>query len=170
MSGSAASVRLREMLAADVPRVIGVQQPGAVIGLAAVFPQDRYPFPSEAISQRWMDEIAAPDIDCLVVSLDGDVVGFAAVRQDEFMHFGIAVEHWGVGVATAAHDGVIDRMRARGAERAWLRVFTQNTRGRRFYEKLGWTQCGQPSRSTFAPYAELLRYERHLADRTHRTA
>jgi hypothetical protein len=41
-----------------------------------------------------------------------------------------------------------------------MRGFTKNKCGRRFYEKLGWIQTGQPSRSTFPPYAEFLRYER----------
>lgn len=163
MRGFAASVLLREMTSADVPRVLDAQQAGAVVGLAEVFPQDAYPFPREVIAQRWEEEIAAPGIDCLVVSLRGDVVGFAAVREDEFLHFGIAIEHWGTGIAEAAHDAVLDRMRARGVHRAWMRVFTKNGRGRRFYEKLGWIQTGQLSQSTFPPYAELLRYERDLA-------
>lgn len=160
----AAPVRLREMMVADVPHVLDVQQGGAVVGLAEVFPQDAYPFPREAIAQRWVEEIATPGIDCLVVSLRGAVVGFAAFRDDEFLHFGIAVEHWGTGIAQAAHDAVLDRMRANGVQRAWMRVFTKNRRGRRFYEKLGWIETGLPSRSTFSPYAELLRYERDLAE------
>jgi RimJ/RimL family protein N-acetyltransferase len=162
MPGFAASVLLRKMTAADVPHVLDVQQPGAVVGLAEVFPQDAYPFPREVIAQRWVEEIAAPGIHCLVVSLRGAVVGFAAVRQDEFLHFGIAVEHWGTGIAQAAHDAVLDRMWTSGVQRAWMRVFTKNRRGRRFYEKLGWIQTGQSSQSTFPPYAELLRYERDL--------
>jgi RimJ/RimL family protein N-acetyltransferase len=152
------------MTAADLPRVLDVQQPGAVVGLAEVFPQDEYPFPRQVIAQRWMEEIATPSIDCLVVFLGGAVVGFVAVREDEFLHFGIAVEHWGTGVAQAAHDAVLERMRTSGVTRAWMRVFTRNGRGRRFYEKLGWVQTGQPSQSKFPPYAELLRYERVLSE------
>lgn len=163
MPGFAASVLLREMTAADVPPVLEVQQPGAVAGLAEVFPQDKYPFPREVIAQRWEEEIVTPGIECLVVSLDGAVVGFAAVRRDELLHFGIAVEHWGTGVAQAAHDAVLDRMRTGDVQRAWTRVFAGNGRGRRFYEKLGWIQTGQPSRSAFPPHAELLRYERDIA-------
>jgi len=71
MLGSAASVLLREMKAADVLYVIDVQQPGAVVSLAEVFPQDQYPFPREVIAQRWMEKIAAPGIDCLVMCMRG---------------------------------------------------------------------------------------------------
>jgi RimJ/RimL family protein N-acetyltransferase len=151
---------LRQMNVADVPSVLDVQEPGAVLGLAEVFPQDRFPFPREVIAQRWVAEIATPGIECLVAICPGGIAGFAATRDDEFLHFGLAVEHWGTGLAQCAHDAVLDRMRTRGIERAWLRVFTGNRRGRRFYEKLGWVQSGDPSHSTFPPYAELLRYER----------
>lgn len=162
MAGPAASVRLREMTAADVPKVLDVQQPGAVLGLAEVFPQDAYPFPREVVGQRWLDEIATPDVDCLVLLQDNDIVGFAAVRADELKHFGIALEQWGTGIAREGHDAVLERMRARGVRRAWLRVFVDNKRGRRFYEKLGWRQTGERSRSGLPPYPELLHYERDL--------
>jgi hypothetical protein len=40
------------MTVADVPRVVDVQKPGAVLGLAEVFPQDLHPFPRAAIAER----------------------------------------------------------------------------------------------------------------------
>lgn len=149
MSEIVDSSPLREMTAADVPAVLGIQEPGAVLGLSDVFPQDDYPFPHDAVAQRWIQEIATPGIDCYVVLLDGTVVGFASIRDDEFLHFGIAVEHWGAGVAQTAHDAVLDRMKSRGVQRAWLRVFAKNGRGRRFYERLGWHSTGDRSRSSF---------------------
>lgn len=36
----------------DVPAVIEAQEAGAVIGLAAVFPQDEFPFPRDAVLER----------------------------------------------------------------------------------------------------------------------
>jgi RimJ/RimL family protein N-acetyltransferase len=150
------------MTPADVPDVLGVQEPGAVLGLADVFPQDLYPFPREDVAQRWREEIETPGIDCYVVVLEGAVVGFAAIRGGEFLHFGTATERWGSGVAQAAHDAVVDRMRALGVQRAWLRVFTANRRGRRFYEKLGWHPTDERTHSSFPPHAELMRYERPL--------
>jgi RimJ/RimL family protein N-acetyltransferase len=109
-----------------------------------------------------MTEIATPGIEGFVVLLDDAVVGFAAIRGDEFLHFGIAVERWGGGIAQVAHDAVLDLMRSRSVRRAWLRVFTDNGRARRFYERLGWNQTGEPTRSSFPPHPELLRYERSL--------
>jgi RimJ/RimL family protein N-acetyltransferase len=150
------------MAHADVDDVVAVQEPGAVLGLAGVFPQDTHPFPREEIAQRWHEEIREPSIDCLVVVEDEVVAGFAATRGDEFLHFGIAVDHWGSGLARQAHDEVLSQIRSQGHERAWLRVFLGNGRARRFYEKLGWQPTGVSTRSSFPPHPELLRYERSL--------
>ena len=157
---------LRTMTATDIEDVLDVQEPGAVIGLAEVFPQDAYPFPREEIAARWRREIDAPDTDCYCVVLGEVVTGFAATRRDEFLHFGIAVDQWGSGLAAKAHDAVLDRLREQGLGRSWLTVFTGNRRGRRFYEKLGWQATGERTRSSFAPYPELLRYERTINDRS----
>ena len=108
------------MTAADVPAVIGVQEPGAILGLAGVFPQDQHPFPREAIAERWVREIDLPGTDCFVVLREGSVAGFVATRGDEFLHFGIAVDHWGTGLAMLAHDEVLDHLRERGIRRARL--------------------------------------------------
>jgi len=133
-----------------------------VRGLSEVFPQDRYPFPRRAVELRWLREVEAPHIDCYVVELDSAIAGFAATRGDEFLHFGIAVEHWGSGLAEAAHDAVLAQLRGKGARLAWLTVFTANRRGRRFYERLGWRETGDRTNSSYPPFAELLRYERPL--------
>lgn len=157
-----AQVRLREMTPEDVPAVLEIQEPAAIVGLADVFPQHSHPFPRSAIGDRWLEEITSRDIDCYVV-LEGDAMaGFAAVRGDELLHFGVAVERWGSGTAQAAHAAVVSVLRGRGLQRAWLLAFTDNGRGRRFYERLGWRPTGERTRSSFPPHAELLRYERDL--------
>ena len=159
-----AHVQLRPMGSADVSAVLYVQEPAAVAGLADVFPQDRYPFPREAVADRWRQEIASSDVECLVAEEDGTVVGFAAVRGDELLHLGTALERWGTGTARGLHDLVVDHLRSRGVRRAWCWVFTDNRRGRRFYEKQGWRPTGETSRSGFPPHAELLRHARDLSE------
>lgn len=157
-------VALRAMTAADVPLVLAIEEPAAIAGLAAVFPQDDHPFPREVVARRWLEEIDTPGIDCFVVTTGDAAAGFAAVRDAELLHFGVALEHWGTGLAQEAHDALLDVMRRRGVTRAWLRVFTGNGRGRAFYEKLGWSPTGERTRSTFPPQPELLRYERDLVE------
>lgn len=84
---------------ADVPAVLDIQEPAAVRALSRVFPQDTYPFPREALSRRWRREIDDPETDCFVVESNGVVSGFAAIREDQFSHFGTALVHWGSGLA-----------------------------------------------------------------------
>ena len=112
MSDIVAPSPLRAMTTADIPAVLGIQQPGAVQALSDVFPQDAYPFPRDDVAQRWVQEIAAPGAYCFVALPDGVVEGFAAIRGDEFLHFGIAVERWGSGLAQIAHDAVLEFMRS----------------------------------------------------------
>jgi RimJ/RimL family protein N-acetyltransferase len=142
--------------------VIAVQEPASIVALGAVFSQDTHPFPTDAVSRCWREEISAAGIDCFVV-VDGlEVVGFGAVKGNEILHFGIALERWGTGLAGQAHDALLGVMRVGGVERAWLRVFTGNGRARAFYEKRGWHPTGERTTSTFEPHPELLHYERNI--------
>ena len=153
------------MTAADVAAVVALQEPASVRALATVFPQETHPFPRDSVTQRWLDEVADPSIECTVVLLDGVVAGFAATRGTELLHFGVALEHWGTGLAVSAHDAVLEGFAERGVAEAWLRVFTGNGRARRFYERLGWRSTGERSRSSFPPEPELLHYVRSIAPR-----
>jgi RimJ/RimL family protein N-acetyltransferase len=156
---------LREMRTSDVPAVLDVQEPAAVTGLSAVFPQDRHPFPREAIAERWYEEIADPGIECFVILRGSEIAGFAAVAGDEVKHFGVALEEWGSGLARTAHDELLEMMRDAGVARPFLRVYAANPRGRAFWEKLGWTDTGERSRGPMPPHAELLTYELRAARR-----
>ena len=149
---------LREMRVEDVPAVMAVQEPSSIAGLSEVFPQDTHPFPRDVLADRWRDEIADPGIDCFVILRGDAIAGFAAVAGAEVKHFGVALEEWGTGLARAAHDEIIDRMRTAGVERPWLSVYAANPRGRAFWEKLGWSDTGERSRGPMPPHAELLTY------------
>lgn len=151
---------LRPMRPEHVAAVVQGQEPAAVEGLAAVFPQDLHPFPREVITQRWHAELQDRHIDCWVISRDVTVSGFAAVRADEVMHFGIALEEWGSGLAVTAHDELVERFALAGVGRPWLRVYAGNARGRAFWEKLGWAATGERTRGGLPPHAELLTYQR----------
>lgn len=142
----------------DLPQVLDVQQPAAVAGLSDVFPQDEHPFPRDVVGSRWASELEDPAISCFVIEQDGHVAGFAAVRGEEVLHFGVALEHWGTGLAAAAHDELVAVLRARGVTEPWLRVYAANGRGRRFWEKLGWRPTRETTRGTTPPHAELLTY------------
>ncbi len=149
---------LRDMRPDDVPAVMAVQEPASIAGLSGVFPQDRHPFPREVLAERWRAEIADPGIECFVILRADRVAGFAATRGSELVHFGVAVEEWGSGLAVAAHHELVRRLRAAGEGRPWLCVYAANPRGRAFWEKLGWVDTGVRSRGPMPPHAELLTY------------
>jgi RimJ/RimL family protein N-acetyltransferase len=160
-------VFLRAAQLGDLDELVAVQEEGAVTALAHIFPQESYPFPRAEVRDRWAREIADPAISAYV-STDAarGVTGFAATRGDELLHFGTAVATWGTGLAQQLHDAVLQELRRTGpgdADRIWLRVFEENRRARRFYEKLGWTLDGRRTRTSFPPHPVLLRYERTLA-------
>lgn len=156
---AATGTSLREMTPDDVPAVMAVQEPASIAGLHRVFPQDTHPFPRDVLAQRWRDEIDGDEVDCFVIVDEGVVRGFAATAGDELKHFGVAVEEWGSGLAVAAHDELVARLRAAGHASLWLRVYADNPRGRAFYEKLGWRDTGERSRGPMPPHAELMTYE-----------
>ena len=153
---------LRAMRTEDVPAVMAVQEPASVAGLSAVFPQDVHPFPREVLAERWREEIDDPSVECFVIMRADAIAGYAALRGAEVMHFGIALEEWGTGLARAAHDELLERMAAAGVTRPWLRVYAANPRGRAFWEKLGWVDTGERSRGPMPPHAELRTYLKRI--------
>jgi RimJ/RimL family protein N-acetyltransferase len=145
---------------ADVDGILDVQEPGAVQGLAHIFPQEQHPFPREALAERWRAEIADRDTAVYVATNDdGQVTGFAARRSDELLHFGTAVELWGSGLAAWLHDELL-KTYPTSVMRLRLRVFAENHRARRFYERRGWVETGVTSAAQFAPNPVLIEYAR----------
>ncbi|RHW26474.1 N-acetyltransferase [Nocardioides immobilis] len=166
MHGSDDCLQFRRAVAADLEELVAFQEEAAVVGLANIFPQDQHPFPRAAILARWREEIANPGIAVYVSSTsDNQLTGFAARRGDEVLHFGTALATWGSGMASELHEALVATFPPE-VGRIRLLVFKENHRARRFWEKHGWEATGERMRSTYPPYAVLLRYELMLADRT----
>ena len=89
---------VRSMAPSDQSSLIDLQEAGTVVAMADVFPQDRTPFPREAVLVRWRGEISDRSIGTYVaVDDDGQLVGLAATRGVELRHFGTALAAWGRG-------------------------------------------------------------------------
>jgi RimJ/RimL family protein N-acetyltransferase len=150
------------MTEADVEAVLDVQQPAAVQGLGHIFPQDTHPFPRDDVGRRWRTEVVDPAVTCWVIDVDGAVRGFAAIRGDELLHFGTALDSWGTGLAGDALAAVEDAWRRRGVLDVRLYVFEDNARARAFYERGGWTATGERTETAYPPHPVLLEYEKRL--------
>ena len=102
----------RPLAEEDLNALIEIQREGAVAALSHIFPQDRYPFQREVILDRWRQELNNPMIHAYASTDEsGALTGFAAIRRNEFLHFGIALGLWGSGLATSFHDFVIKELR-----------------------------------------------------------
>ncbi len=117
----------------------------------------------EEILERWRQELIDPTIHAYVSTDDsGALTGFATTRRDELLHFGTAVRLWSSGLATSLHDFAIEDLQRTNAGRRHpfyrLRVFEENHRARRFYEKLGWAATDIRTKSSFEPHPCLLEY------------
>lgn len=159
------SFALRHITEDDLPSLLDVQQAAARVGLSNIFPQDTHPFPRDVVMQRWAREITDPAINAYVCTNEtGAITGFAAIKENELLHFGTALDSWGSGLAQTLHDAVIVEMKKTSpqSEYVWLRVFEENRRARRFYEKLGWLEHGKRTRTTFPPHPVLVEYRRSL--------
>jgi putative acetyltransferase len=120
-----------------------IQEEASLGGLSHIFPPELYPFPTEAVRERWQ-AFAGP------VRLAGED-GFVAVAPPFLEAIYVRPSAWGTGVAGALHDWAVEQLRAAGVERARLWVLEENHRARRFYERRGWLLDGTTREVPFPP-------------------
>lgn len=76
------------------------------------------------------------------VELDGAVVAFAMIKQDELYQFYVAAAARGTGIADALMQDVTAIFRSKGIDLAWLACAIGNDRAARFYERMEWRRSG----------------------------
>lgn len=80
--------------------------------------------------------------DTTVATVDGGVVGFVMVVDDEIEQVYVASSYRGTGVADRLLADAERQVAAHGHRRAWLAVVAGNARARAFYERMGWHDDG----------------------------
>lgn len=103
----------------------------------------------DARTQMWQEAFAG-NATILVLDEDG-VLGFASVGPSEdpfaegagelyalYLHADV----WSTGRGRQLHDAALDALRTQGFTEAILWVLDTNDRGRRFYERAGWSPDG----------------------------
>jgi GNAT superfamily N-acetyltransferase len=108
----------------------------------------------DAQAAMWRDRFAASQlVGAVFVATDDDavvgVVGTEPSRDDdataatgELAMLYVARDHVGRGLGRALHDRALDALRDASFTRATLWVLEANTRGRGFYEHVGWAPDG----------------------------
>jgi GNAT superfamily N-acetyltransferase len=128
-----------------------LQERASVAAFSHVFPPDRYPFPREAVHERWAEALRDPAASVVVAERVDEPVGVVLVRPEWLDGLYVAPEWWGKGVAAALHDRALEIVRALGSTRCHLWVLEGNLRARRFYERRGWEENGETRVVPFPP-------------------
>jgi GNAT superfamily N-acetyltransferase len=149
---------LRRATAADAGLLAEIQEEASRVGVAHVYPPELYPFPTEAIRERWRRFTAA---DGWAVLCGDD--GFVAVDPPWLEAMYVRPAAWGTGVASALHAAAVAELRERRVERARLWTLEDNGRARRFYERHGWALDGTTRVVEFPPHPTDVGYSLALA-------
>jgi len=157
------TLELRPALSSDIPRIAEIWEPAWRDGhLGGV--------PDELVAIRTPENFVVRSTviqpHTTLAVLDGTVVGFVAIADDEIDQLFVDAAARGQGVADALLTAGEDAIAAAGHDAAWLAVVATNARARRFYERNGWTDGGEFTYRTDGADAvfEVLchRYEKRL--------
>ncbi len=160
---------LRAADADDLLALAELERDANMVGLAHVFPPERYPFPFDAILARWRLVLDDPTTEVLVLD-DPEVYRlalFLAYDDVAIRHVAVHPDHWRTGHASAAiHTALLD-MAARGTTTAHLWVLTENHRARKLYEHLGWCPTDDRREAPWPPHPVEMRYSISLPPGRH---
>lgn len=137
MTGQANLV-MRNAVETDIPILAGIWNDGWQDGHAGLVPEKLARNRTLASFVRRLGK-SLPQV--RTAELDGNIVGFHLILDDELNQFFLAAEARGGGVADIMMADVEDRFRAMGYTSVWLACAIGNDRAARFYEKQGWVRA-----------------------------
>jgi GNAT superfamily N-acetyltransferase len=155
--GESARVRraaplIREARPDEAEALAAIQRDASIAALGHIFPPELYPFPFEAVRERWQESVAEPELEVLVAEEEGAPIGVAGSRADWLDGLYVLPEWWSRGVGRLLHDDVLERQRASGGTECHLWVLEHNDRARAFYGRLGWQENGDSRVVPFPPH------------------
>lgn len=149
----------------DLTWLAQLERDANLVGLAHVFPPERYPFPFTDVLARWRLVLDDPAAVVLVADADGTRQGLDAyVCFDDAMvrHLAVRPARWGQGLGSAGMAVAVAGMSTRGSTTGSLWVLELNDRARRLYEHLGWAPTDERREAPWPPYPTEIRYELSL--------
>ena len=118
--------------------------------------------------------VEQPDFWCLIAEEDGELVGQVTIQSAEttrrptgdpglahFRNLFVRQDRWGTGIARRLHDAAVEQARGAGYHEMRLFAAAGPARARRFYEREGWVQAGEPAYDP-APALEMVEYRLRL--------
>lgn len=158
----------REATVDDLAALRDLERAANLVGLAHVFPPDRYPFPDDAVLARWALVLEDPSVVVLVRDRPDDADGTVGVGLDllaayddrTLRHLAVHPDAWGRGLGSAAVETCLRAMDLRGTTIAELWCLEANHRARRMYEFLGWRATRDRQPAPWPPHPTEMRYTR----------
>jgi RimJ/RimL family protein N-acetyltransferase len=149
----------------DLVPLTDLEREANLVGLAHVFPAERFPFPEDDVLARWALVLEEPGVVVLVVDGPGGSLDlFAAYDDRSLRHLAVHPRRWGSGLATAAVRVVLEAMAERGTPVAELWCLEENSRARRLYEHLGWRPGSERRPAPWPPHPTEMPYTRSLTE------
>jgi GNAT superfamily N-acetyltransferase len=131
------SLSVRQSSRDEAETHFAIQRAASLAGLSHIYPPDEFPYPDDAIRERWRETAGT----VLLAEQDGRPLGVALAEACWLHGLYVVPEAWGAGVAAALHDAALAAMPDCAEIKLW--VLEENRRARRFYEKNGWRPNGQ---------------------------
>lgn len=135
----ATDVLLRPAIEADAARIATIWQSGWHDGHVGHVPDELV---AARTTASFTTRAASMIHDTAVAEINGLVVGFVTVVDDEVEQVYLAGDHRGAGIADMLLDEAERRVCANGHRSAWLAVVSGNARARAFYKRRGWRDDG----------------------------
>lgn len=155
---------LREATCEDGPALRDLEREATLVGLAHVFPAERFPFPADAVLARWALVLDEPGVRVLVRDAEDrrGLTVLAAHDEGSLRHLAVRPGLWGRGLASAAMAEVLKGLAACGTTEAELWCLEENHRARRLYDRLGWAPTPDERPSPWPPHPVERRWTRPL--------
>lgn len=149
----------------DLVGLRDLEREANLVGLAHVFPPERYPFPGDDVLARWRLVMDEPGVEIEVVddTDGGGLIALAAYDDATLRHVAVHPSHWGEGLATRAIEQALHEMDRRGTTIASLWCLEENHRARRLYEFLGWRATDDRREAPWPPHPTEMRYTRLIS-------
>lgn len=141
---------IRDARPDEADELAAIQREASLAAYSHIFPPELYPFPTEAVWDRWREALADPELEVLVAD-EGRAAGVVMSRPEWLDGLYVRPEWWSRGLGRALHDEVLVRQRSAGSTICNLWVLEANDRARRFYERLGWQENGTTREVPFPP-------------------
>jgi RimJ/RimL family protein N-acetyltransferase len=149
------AIRLRPVIANDLPWMFAMQCDEESNGMAVVRPRSR-----EAFDEHWQKALADPGVFARVIEADGECVGIVScfkMNGHDSIGYWIDRPHWGRGFATQAVKLLLKEVTIRPLH---AEVARSNLASQRVLERNGFTYlgCAWEPESERYPACETARY------------